>query len=814
MNHLIIIGTGHQEVYLRDGRGRRNDLFKEQYYGGIGFLKDCLEAMNDAESAHADNPLNIQLYDLNLNQETKYYFLEEREEAFYRSRFAGQEEDLKQDGVFDIKEDHEINLLIIKGDIQLKWIDKIYTLLSKNPQSPIIWHYQPGCQVLCKMLKEQFNDRLLIIAEAECLRSGGHWIQEGLSWDLSFRDAIQFYDSPNNSFASANNLMISFDGKAMMHFSKSEDNNICSEAYYYPDAIEQDNPSPHEDKKQNLFLAAFGSCLMSLLKNAETETPLNLSYCIHRGMAFVRQAEKDLEESYTRDEFFQKCKNYNAQDKCVEFPVRFMWRKSNEDLSRNAIAERIFMENKALIALHACQWVVHGNTGLMDSIPYCRYGSLQSFDRDEIASYRIIDQQIQQYIQSPDVHKPFSMAVFGPPGSGKSFGIKQLLKSICKNTAIIERNISQFENYQDLIKVFQDARDANLMGKLPVVIFDEFDSKLQNQKLGWLKYFLAPMQDAEFKDGELSHPLGRGIYIFAGGTCNSYKEFCEPVQYPAIKEEYKDVKLPDFISRLKAQMDVKGINQINDKDLLYPLRRAKILRSLLLQYKNISSDQMIRIDPSVLYALISIPKFKHGARSLEMILQTSLLKDCSTFEKSHLVAEPILDMAVDAQTFYDLMKENKLLIDKVDELARKIHQQYLDDTKESEANKINRVAWEQLNEEIKESNRLQAMDMIHKLQFFHLDIIPYQEEECIESFDSSLVEKMAMVEHDRWVREKKSLGWTFSKSRDNNKKFHPCLVEWEDLSEEEREKDRSAVRNIPNLLKSIGLGVALNANGL
>ena len=197
-----------------------------------------------------------------------------------------------------------------------------------------------------------------------------------------------------------------------------------------------------------------------------------------------------------------------------------------------------------------------------------------------------------------------------------------------------------------------------------------------------------------------------------------------------------------------------------------------------------------------------------------MILQTSLLKDCSTFEKSHLVAEPILDMAVDAQTFYDLMKENKLLIDKVDELARKIHQQYLDDTKESEANKINRVAWEQLNEEIKESNRLQAMDMIHKLQFFHLDIIPYQEEECIESFDSSLVEKMAMVEHDRWVREKKSLGWTFSKSRDNNKKFHPCLVEWEDLSEEEREKDRSAVRNIPNLLKSIGLGVALNANGL
>ena len=61
-------------------------------------------------------------------------------------------------------------------------------------------------------------------------------------------------------------------------------------------------------------------------------------------------------------------------------------------------------------------------------------------------------------------------------------------------------------------------RDLGLSGKLPLVFWDEFDTALEGQPLGWLRYFLAPMQDGAFQDGQITHPIGRAIFVFAGGT--------------------------------------------------------------------------------------------------------------------------------------------------------------------------------------------------------------------------------------------------------------------------------------------------------
>ena len=50
-------------------------------------------------------------------------------------------------------------------------------------------------------------------------------------------------------------------------------------------------------------------------------------------------------------------------------------------------------------------------------------------------------------------------------------------------------------------------------------------------------------------------------------------------------------------------------------------------------------------------------------------------------------------------------------------------------------------------------------------------------------------------------------GWTYSEIRDNNKKLHNCLVPYDELPEEEKEKDRILVRLIPYLLKDIGFAL-------
>ena len=46
---------------------------------------------------------------------------------------------------------------------------------------------------------------------------------------------------------------------------------------------------------------------------------------------------------------------------------------------------------------------------------------------------------------------------------------------------------------------------------------------------GWLRYFLAPMQDGKFLQGEMAHPIGKAIFVFAGGTSWTLDNFGKQV---------------------------------------------------------------------------------------------------------------------------------------------------------------------------------------------------------------------------------------------------------------------------------------------
>ncbi len=78
-----------------------------------------------------------------------------------------------------------------------------------------------------------------------------------------------------------------------------------------------------------------------------------------------------------------------------------------------------------------------------------------------------------EYISSKSEIRPLSIAVFGTPGSGKSFGVTEVASSIAPN--LIEKlnfNLSEFETSADLIVAFHKVRDISLEGKLPLVFFD------------------------------------------------------------------------------------------------------------------------------------------------------------------------------------------------------------------------------------------------------------------------------------------------------------------------------------------------------
>ena len=201
------------------------------------------------------------------------------------------------------------------------------------------------------------------------------------------------------------------------------------------------------------------------------------------------------------------------------------------------------------------------------NIPIAKYNFLVTVDRKEIEFLQNLKSLISEYLQNKS-SQPLSIAVFGSPGSGKSFSIKQLAKALDLPDQDIEDitfNLSQFneDNPTDLHQAFHVVRDISLSGKTPLVFWDEFDSK----DLAWLRYFLAPMQDGEFQEGQLTHNIGKSIFVFAGGTCSCMEEF-EEKAHTAVSE-----KGPDFLSRIKGFINVMGPNPV----LAYANKKASKL---------------------------------------------------------------------------------------------------------------------------------------------------------------------------------------------------------------------------------------------
>lgn len=272
--------------------------------------------------------------------------------------------------------------------------------------------------------------------------------------------------------------------------------------------------------------------------------------------------------------------------------------------------------------------VQRGVTALL--APTVRYGNLCVVDRDEIEGYRSIYQLLRDYLETKR-EKPISIAVFGPPGSGKSFGVREVAQEVLKVTGTDVKsgaeplvfNLAQFSEPDQLASAFLRIGSEGSGGEVPLAFFDEFDSSLAGVELGWLRYFLAPMQDGEFfYQGR--QQIGRAILVFAGGTSPSFRSFSRENANITEKDKYGFVqaKGPDFISRLSGHIDILGVNKIDGQpDQSYILRRAVIIRHRLKEMKMLGRTRRAIVDERFLRKLLEVGRYKHGARSIEMIVK-------------------------------------------------------------------------------------------------------------------------------------------------------------------------------------------------
>ncbi|MCX6901622.1 MAG: hypothetical protein NT105_23325 [Verrucomicrobia bacterium] len=354
--------------------------------------------------------------------------------------------------------------------------------------------------------------------------------------------------------------------------------------------------------------------------------------------------------------------------------------------------------------------------GALSRVPHGRFGKLVSIDRYEIETLRGLHQRIDAYVKTKQPKQPLCLAAFGPPGAGKSYGIKQIACEIFgtdkpEDVPILEFNLSQFDSPAMLIGAFHQVRDAVLKGRTPVVFWDEFDSR----DYDWLRYFLAPMQDGTFQEAGHTHTLGKCIFVFAGGTSWDFEHF-GPAPMPAgwlptyaattqqqpeadpslpddarqaiadlrevyrrdrdsiqvdqkANEEFLRRKGPDFLSRLDGHINVLGPNRrrlydwstrqwLKDdpSDITFPVRRAFLLRSFLGAKKD---DDRIEMDRNLLRSLLHVPRYRHGARSLEKVV-LPLTESTKPYRRAYLPPHQVLQQHLDSVADFDVIYRRNL----------------------------------------------------------------------------------------------------------------------------------------------------------
>ena len=70
-----------------------------------------------------------------------------------------------------------------------------------------------------------------------------------------------------------------------------------------------------------------------------------------------------------------------------------------------------------------------------------------------------------------------------------------------------------------------------------------------------------------------------------------------------------------------------------------------------------------------------------------------------------------------------------------------------------------------------------------------------------------LVEQMSKNVHEVWSETRIQQGWTYGEQRNDELKTHPCLVPYEELSEEEKEYDRNTSIGTLKLIMKLGFKI-------
>lgn len=168
---------------------------------------------------------------------------------------------------------------------------------------------------------------------------------------------------------------------------------------------------------------------------------------------------------------------------------------------------------------------------------------------------------------------------------------------------------------------------------------------------------------------------------------------------------------------------------------------------------------------------------------------------------------------LDAFGLLDRTCTSELLLGGTNEIiARAIHDSYVREQRAAGhtwEDNPSLVAWEELPDTLKRSNRRQADHISTKLKSIDCDVAPLNNwDEPLLVFTDAQIESLAEMEHVHWVKDREADGWRYTNGeKDIEARLSPYLAPWENLTEEVKGYDRDTVRHLPAFLAKAGFEV-------
>ncbi len=386
-------------------------------------------------------------------------------------------------------------------------------------------------------------DRLIVVTTIEDLRQTEVQVSRELSWERTAQDLLWelVYNPRINGMARCAHVIVSLGAAGAVLLSRTDLDRAANGSspstcrlFFDPKVVE----GAWEAERPG-YVTGYTSCIAAALAQQLLINPAapDIDQAIQSGLAALRTLHQDgygvsggdagapVIFPYTRiaDVITSAPRHFSVtpvRDPGGSLSHSGLWTILEERYSGDlqGVAQRIVLE---------------GVDVALTGVPLARFGALVTVDRREIESFRSSGALVSEYVRQPNPKRPLSVAVFGAPGSGKSFGVTQVAMALLPGQIEkLEFNLSQFESPDQLLDAFHRVRDTGLSGKIPLVFWDEFDTALENHPLGWLRHFLAPMQDGAFQQGQIVHPIGRAIFVFAGGTARPWQRSTEAGPIP------------------------------------------------------------------------------------------------------------------------------------------------------------------------------------------------------------------------------------------------------------------------------------------